>query len=135
MKRFQNFAAFALAAALVATASAASANDNTRLADRAPALGLTPFTVEHGVSAYPAATSQVDAENPLADRAATLDGNAFTVKSAEGSRYQAARGTSAEVDQAAGNPLAERAATLGGKAFTVEHDATQQAPAFLARFQ
>jgi hypothetical protein len=73
----------------------------------------------------------VPTENPLADRAATLGGEAFTMKGAEGGRYHVARQTTAEADQVAGNPLADRAATLGGKAFTVEHDA----PAFLARYQ
>jgi hypothetical protein len=68
----------------------------------------------------------------LGDRAATLGGDAFTVKSAEGSGYHEVPQTSAEIDQVAGNPLAERAATLGGKVFTVEHGASQ--PSFLARF-
>ena len=143
MKTSHNFAAFALAAALVGPTSAGWAAsrldainvtaDETSPADRAPALGSKPFIVEHeAVDQRLVSAVHVKAENPLADRAATLGGDAFTMKSAEGSRYHNVRQTDAEIDQAAGNPLAVRAATLGGKAFTVEHSAAQ--PAFLARF-
>jgi hypothetical protein len=59
--------------------------------------------------------------NPLADRAATLGGQAFTVERAEGVAYNAANAASeAAGDKAAGNPLNVRAATLGGQAFTAE---------------
>ncbi len=56
-------------------------------------------------------------ENPLADRAATLGGQAFTIERAEGSSYKAA---AARSSVAGDNPLRDRATTLGGDAFTVE---------------
>ncbi len=143
MKTSHYLTAFALAAALASTATAGWAAsrldtinvsaDETSPADRPPALGGKPFIVEHEAADKGFASAvHVKAENPLADRAATLGGEAFTVRSAEGGRYHAMRQTNAEVSQAAGNPLAERAATLGGRTFTVEHGAAQ--PAFLARF-
>ncbi len=107
--------------------------DETSPADRAPALGSRPFLVEHGATDPRVVSAvRVTAENPLADRAAALGGEAFTVKSAESRRYHTAPQTSAETDEATGNPLAERAATLGGKVYTVEHSVPSQS--FLARF-
>ncbi len=141
MKKSHHFAAFALAAALVSTATAgfaASANfqgDETAAADRAPALGGTPFIVEHDAAGRGYVSAAQVADNPLADRAATLGGNAFSVKNAEGSRYHRVPQTDAEATQAAGNPLAVRAATLGGRAFVVEQSAPQPAQSFLALFK
>ncbi len=142
MKTSHNLTAFALAAALVSSASAGRAasrldtinisGGETPLAARAATLDGRPFTVEHEPASPGVAAARASDENPLADRAATLGGEAFTAKRAEGSQYQAASQTGVGIEHVVGNPLAERAATLGGKAFTVEHAAAQ--PAFLARF-
>ncbi|HLH10325.1 MAG TPA: hypothetical protein VKV77_00425 [Methylovirgula sp.] len=69
----------------------------------------------------PAALADSASYNPLADRAATLGGTAFTMERAEGIGYRAPnRGLDGRSVRAFGNPLADRAATLGGRAFVVE---------------
>jgi hypothetical protein len=65
--------------------------------------------------------------NPLADRAATLGGTAFTVERASGSPYQASNGQTDRLSgQSVGNPLAERAATLDGQPFVVQRENNAQ---------
>ncbi len=142
MKKSHYFAAFVLAAALAVPATAGFAGgrddtasfqgDETSPADRTIGLGGKPFIVEHKAADRGTLSERSTSENPLADRAATLGGQAFTAESAEGRHYHAVRQTSAEAAQAVGNPLAERAAALGGKTFTVEQSAPQPNQSFLA---